>query len=46
MGTKVEGVALLVSAWIEIEIQKDSEGIDRVALLVSAWIEIYHYKLI
>ncbi len=34
-------VALLVSAWIEIVANKQTNGsIEQVALLVSAWIEI------
>ena len=33
-------VALLVSAWIEIDLTDSLKSLDLVALLVSAWIEI------
>ena len=36
----LDGVALLVSAWIEIIIERKSCVFNKVALLVSAWIEI------
>ena len=35
-----ELVALLVSAWIEMDVEWTIAGGDPVALLVSAWIEI------
>ena len=33
-------VALLVSAWIEISVAVQVDGVGEVALLVSAWIEM------